>query len=137
MLVLMMNIVWPGCKRARSWRPIYAVSRVASPETLAPTAISLSIQNISIRSRAHTPIDTTTMPHAESPASSPPVADDTIISEAPVLDPASSQGEDEQTTDASQPAKANLDDMFDDENDDDEFSSSAQTKPEGSSQPRP
>lgn len=77
------------------------------------------------------------MPHAESPASSPPVADDTIISEAPVLDPASSQGEDEQTTDASQPAKANLDDMFDDENDDDEFSSSAQTKPEGSSQPRP
>lgn len=57
------------------------------------------------------------------------------MSEAP-LEPAASQPEDTQTTDASQPAKTNLDDMFDDDNEEDEFSSSAQTLPAESSQPQ-
>jgi len=86
------------------------------------------------------------MPHAESPnpPSSPPV-EDTVMSEAApgALD---EQAESQNETTQSSPApavneveKASLEDMFDDDDmdDDDEFSSSAQVKPQPSSQPEP
>lgn len=84
------------------------------------------------------------MPHAISPASSPPeLEDDTIMSEA-VAQPAEAgalQTPDaamEEASEAEKEAeeKTNLDDIFDDDDDeDDEFASStAQTKEEESSQ---
>lgn len=86
------------------------------------------------------------MPHAESPIppSSPPV-EDTVMSEAApgALD---EQAESQNETTQSSPApavneveKASLEDMFDDDDmdDDDEFSSSAQVKPQPTSQPEP
>ncbi|GAB7341170.1 hypothetical protein MBLNU457_7465t1 [Dothideomycetes sp. NU457] len=67
------------------------------------------------------------MPHAVSPSSSPPVAEDTVMSEAPAVNPPSSQSEAEPSQDLPADSKTNLDGMFGDDEDDDEFSSSAPT----------
>lgn len=86
------------------------------------------------------------MPHAESPnpPSSPPV-EDTVMEET-VSGALDEQAESQNETTQSSPApaindveKASLEDMFgdDDMDDDDEFSSSVQTKPQASSQPEP
>ncbi|KAF1356265.1 DNA primase small subunit [Delphinella strobiligena] len=80
------------------------------------------------------------MPHAESPASSPPVQDDTVMSEAvPKAAEEGVQTPDVQMEESEQKSgdKTSLEDMFDDEDDeddDDEFASSAPTKQEDSSQ---
>jgi len=86
------------------------------------------------------------MPHAESPnpPSSPPV-DDTVMEDT-VSGALDEQAESQNETTQSSPApavneveKASLEDMFDDGDmdEDDEFSSSAQTKTQASSQPAP
>lgn len=86
------------------------------------------------------------MPHAESPnpPSSPPV-NDTVMEDTvsgALVEQAESQNETTQSSPApavNQVEKASLEDMFDhdDMDDDDEFSSSAQTKTQPSSQPAP
>ncbi|KAL1310946.1 hypothetical protein AAFC00_001169 [Neodothiora populina] len=81
------------------------------------------------------------MPHAISPASSPPVQDDTIMSEAvpETTEQEESQPADMATQDSqmseqkTQEEKTNLEDMFDDDDEDEEFSSSAQVKTEDAS----
>jgi len=65
------------------------------------------------------------MPHATSPSSSPPVAEDTIMSEAPAENPPTSQSNVEPSQDLPEESKTNLDGMFEEDDDDDEFSSSA------------
>ena len=85
------------------------------------------------------------MPHALSPASSPPVedVDDTMMSmdvpeaaeEDTTTKTADVDMEESQTSEQKIEEHTNLDDMFDDDDDeDDEFGSSAQPKPEESSQ---
>lgn len=79
------------------------------------------------------------MPHAESPASSPPVQDDTVMSEAvPEAAEEGVQTPDVQMEESEQKTEdktTSLEDMFDDdEDDDDEFASSAPMKQEDSSQ---
>lgn len=84
------------------------------------------------------------MPHAISPASSPPVADDTIMSEA-VPEAAEDDSNAVQKSDGvaetdeveaevegvqTEGDATNLEDMFDDDDDDDEFASSAPVKAE-------
>lgn len=78
------------------------------------------------------------MPHAISPASSPPtLADDTMMSEA-VAEPAevgATETADEDMAESQEvetkgEEKANLEDIFDDDDEDDEFASSAPTKME-------
>lgn len=78
------------------------------------------------------------MPHALSPGSSPPVIDDSMLSEG-VPDAAedeSAKTADVEMGDAKEPGteeKTNLDDMFDDDEEEDEFNSSAPFKQEESS----